>query len=100
MGHDSHVLCVTRSLRGAVLALLVAVTIGLASSICAPAPASAVSPMPDVPTPPPSPLVVFITPFTFGMHVIEAISEGIANAVEAIATPAPIAIPAPDTSNA
>jgi hypothetical protein len=100
MGHDSHVLCVTRSVRGAVLALLAAVTIGLASSISAPAPASAVSPMPDVPTPPPSPLVVFITPFTFGMHVIEAISEGIANAVEAIATPAPIAIPAPDTSNA
>jgi hypothetical protein len=99
MGHDSHVLCVARSVRGAVTALLVAVAIALGSSISAPAPASAVSPMTDVSTPPPSPLAVFVTPFTFGMHVIEAIAEGIANAVEALATPAPIAIPAPHTSS-
>ena len=36
--------------------------------------------------------------FTLGLHVIEAIAEGIANAVEMIATPAPIAIPAPQTN--
>jgi hypothetical protein len=32
------------------------------------------------------------------MHVIDAIAEGIANAVEMIATPPPITIPAPETS--
>ena len=42
-------------------------------------------------------LTVMITPLTLGMHVIEAIAEGIANAVELIATPPPIAIPAPQT---
>jgi hypothetical protein len=31
------------------------------------------------------------------MHVIEAIAEGIADAVEEIATPPPVAIPAPHT---
>jgi hypothetical protein len=41
---------------------------------------------------------VLVTPFAVGMHVIEAIAEGIANAVEMIATPDPIAITAPDTS--
>ena len=82
------------------MALVAAVAIGLASSISAPAPASAttVSAMTDVYTPPPSPLTVLITPFTVGLHVIEAIAEGIANAVEMIATPAPIAIPAPQTN--
>jgi hypothetical protein len=40
---------------------------------------------------------VLTTPFTFGMHVIEAIAEGLANAVEMIATPAPITVPAPRT---
>jgi 4-hydroxybenzoate polyprenyltransferase len=79
------------------MAFVAAVVIGLASSISAPAAASAVSPMRDVSTPP-SPLVVFITPFTVGMHVIEALAEGIANAVEMIATPPPIAIPAPEAS--
>ena len=53
--------------------------------------------MTDAYTPPPSPLTVMITPLTLGMHVIEAIAEGIANAVELIATPPPIAIPAPQT---
>lgn len=98
MGHDSHVLRVTQSLRGAVMAFVAAVTIGLASSISAAPPASAVSPMTDAHTQPPSPLIVLVTPFAVGMHVIEAIAEGIANAVEMIATPDPIAIPAPDTS--
>jgi hypothetical protein len=32
------------------------------------------------------------------LHVIEAIAAGIANAVEMIATPAPITIPAPRAS--
>jgi hypothetical protein len=97
LGHDSHVLRVTPSHRGAVMAFFAAATIGLASSICAPAPASAVSPMTDAHTQP-SPLTVLVTPFAVGLHVIEAIAEGIANAVEMIATPDPIAIPAPDTS--
>ena len=82
------------------MALVAALTIGLASSVSAPAPASAttVSAMTEAYTHPPSPLSVIVTPFTVGMHVIEAIAEGIANAVEMIATPAPIAIPAPQTS--
>jgi hypothetical protein len=65
------------------------------------APASATttaSAMMDAYTPPPSPLIAFITPLTVGMHVIDAIAEGIANAVEMIATPPPIAIPAPHIS--
>lgn len=96
MGHDSHV---TRSLGCAVMVSAAAVTLGLSSSFSAPAPASAttVSAMTDAYTPPPSPLTVMITPLTLGLHVIEAIAEGIANAVELIATPPPIAIPAPQT---
>jgi hypothetical protein len=43
-------------------------------------------------------VVAFITPLTIGLHVIDAIAEGIANAVELIAMPPPIAIPAPRTS--
>jgi 4-hydroxybenzoate polyprenyltransferase len=82
------------------MALVAAVILGLASSISAPAPASAttVSAMTDAYSPPPSPLTVLVTPLTLGMHVIEAIAEGIANAVELIATPPPIAIPAPQTT--
>ena len=49
-------------------------------------------------TQPPSPLTVMMTPLTVGVHVIEAIAEGIANVVEFMATPEPIAIPAPQTS--
>jgi hypothetical protein len=102
--HDSRVLRVTRSPGGAVLALAVALVaalaIGLASSISSPACASAttVSAMTDTYSSPPSPLAVLVTPFSIGMHVIDAIAEGIANVVELIATPAPIAIPAPHTS--
>jgi hypothetical protein len=90
---------VIRLVGCAVMALVAALTFGLASSVSAPAPASAttVSAMTDAYTPPPSPLTVMITPLTLGMHVIEAIAEGIANAVELIATPPPIAIPAPQT---
>ena len=85
-----------RSFGCAVLALVAAATIGLS----APAPASAMTfvAMTDVQTPPPSPLTVLVTPFTAALHVIEAIAEGIANAVEMIATPAPIAIPAPQAN--
>jgi hypothetical protein len=81
------------------MALVAALTIGLASSVAAPAPASAttVAAMTDTYTAPPSPLSVFVTPFKVGMQVIDAIAEGLANAVEMIATPAPITIPAPHT---
>jgi starvation-inducible outer membrane lipoprotein len=94
------VIRVIRSVGCAVMALVVALTIGLASSVTAPAPASAttVSAMTDVSTPRPSPLIVLTTPFRFGLHVIEAVAEGIANAVEMIATPAPITVPALQTS--
>jgi hypothetical protein len=80
---------------------LVAVpSIGLASSISVATPASATtaSAMTHSYTPPPSPLTVMMTPLTIGVHVIETIAEGIADAVEFIATPAPIAIPAPRLS--
>jgi len=99
MRHDSRVR-VIRSLGGAAMALIAALSIGLASTISAAAPASATtaSAMTHAYTPPPSPLTVMMTPLTVGVHVIEAIAEGIANAVEFIATPAPIAIPAPHIS--
>jgi hypothetical protein len=91
---------VIRSIGSALMALVAALTIGLASSVSAPAPASAttVAAMTDVYRQPPSPLIVFMTPLTIGMHVIEAIAEGIADAVEMIATPPPITIPALQTS--
>jgi hypothetical protein len=79
------------------MALIAAVAIGLASSIswAAPASATTASAMTDAYTPPPSPLTVMFTPLTIGVHVIDAIAQGIADAVEFIATPPPIAIPAP-----
>jgi hypothetical protein len=91
---------VIRSLGSAVISLIAAVALGLGSSICATAPASATTPsaMTHAYTPPPSPLTVMMTPLTVGVHVIEAIAEGIANVVEFMATPAPIAIPAPQAS--
>lgn len=88
MGHDSHV--VIRSVAGAVISLIAAVVIGL--SACPSASATNVT---DAYSPPPSPLTVLTTPFTFGMRVIETIAEGLANAVEMIASPAPITVPAP-----
>lgn len=74
--------------------------IALASAISSAPPASATTApaMTHEYTPPPSPLTVLMTPLTVGVHVIEAIAEGIANAVEFIATPEPIAIPAPRVS--
>ena len=80
-------------------ALIAVLAIGLASSISSAGPASATTPsaMTDAYRPPPSPLAVLITPLTVGVHLIEALAQGIANAVEYIATPAPIAIPAPHT---
>jgi hypothetical protein len=88
------VLRLIRSVGGAVTALIAVVAIELASSISSAAPASATTPsaMMDAYTPP---LTVLITPLTVGVHLIEALAQGIANAVEYIATPAPIAIPAP-----
>ena len=96
MRHDSHVR-VIRSVGTAVMAVVAVLSIGLVSTISAAAPASATtaSAMTHAYTPPPSPLTVMMTPLTVGVHVIEAIAEGIADAVEFIATPAPIAIPAP-----
>ncbi|GAC1644898.1 MAG: hypothetical protein NVS4B6_18130 [Mycobacterium sp.] len=100
MGHDSHVLRAIRSLGFAVVACVAAAVIGFGASMAAPVPASAntVSAMTDTNAPPPSPLSVISTPLRFGIHVIEAIAQGIANAVEMIATPPPIAIPAPHTT--
>ena len=91
---------VIRSLGCAVISLIAAAVLGLGSCISAAAPASATtaSEMTQAYTPPPTPLTVMMTPLTVGVHVIEAIAEGIANAVEFIATPAPIAIPAPHIS--
>ena len=84
---------VLRSAGCAVMAVVVAVVIGLS----APATASATT-VTNGYAPPPSPLSVLVTPFTMGMHVIEKIAEGIANAVELIATPDPISVPAPRTT--
>jgi hypothetical protein len=88
MRHDSHVLRAIRS-----VGLTAAVAIGLST----PATASATT-VTDGYAPPPSPLSVLATPFKVGMHVIEAIAEGLAEAVEALATPAPITVPAPHTA--
>jgi hypothetical protein len=89
---------VTRSVRVAVMTFIVAAAIGLASIIspAGPALASTAAGVIDVHTPRPS--LPFIHPLTVGLRVIDAIAEGIANAVEAIATPEPIAIPAPHTT--
>jgi 4-hydroxybenzoate polyprenyltransferase len=82
------------------MAMIAALAIGLASSVSAAAPASATtaSAMTHSYSPPPSPLTVMMTPLTVGVYVIEAIAERIADAVEFIATPAPITIPAPRTN--
>lgn len=79
-----------RSVGCAVVAMIAALAIGLST----PAPASATT-VTNGYHPPPSPLTVLVTPFTIGIHVIDAIAEGLANAVEMIATPAPITVPAP-----
>jgi len=83
-----------------VISLIAAVVLGLGLCICAAATASATtaSAMTQPYTPSPSPLTVMMTPLTVGLHVIEAIAGGIADAVEFIATPEPIAIPAPHIS--
>jgi F0F1-type ATP synthase membrane subunit c/vacuolar-type H+-ATPase subunit K len=91
---------VTRSVGSAVMALAAALTLCLGSSVSASAPASAttVAAMTDAYTQPPSPLAAIMTPLAVGMHLIEAVAAGLADAVEMLATPAPIAIPAPQTS--
>jgi hypothetical protein len=83
------------------MALIAAIVFGLTVSLAVPASAATTttaSARTNVSTPPPSPLIGFITPFALGFHVIEVVAEGIANAVEFIATPPPIAIPAPHIS--
>jgi F0F1-type ATP synthase membrane subunit c/vacuolar-type H+-ATPase subunit K len=82
-----------------VTAAVAVLAIGL-TGVCSAAPASATtsSAMTDAHTRPPSPLAVLISPLTVGVHIIEALAQDIANAVEYIATPAPIEIPAPRTS--
>jgi hypothetical protein len=84
---------VIRSVGRAVMAMVAAVAIGLSTP-----PAASATTVTGGYTPPPSPLTVLVTPFTIGIHVIEAIAEGLANAVEMIATPAPITVPAPRTT--
>jgi hypothetical protein len=87
------VLRVIRSAGAAVTALVAAVVIGLSAS-----PAASATTVTGDYAPPPSPLTVLTTPFAMGIHLIETIAEGIANAVELIATPDPIVVPAPHTA--
>jgi len=94
MRHDSHVERVIRSVGCAVMALIAAVSIGLSTP-----PAASATTVTGGYTPPPSPLSVLVTPFTMGIHLIETIAAGLANAVEMIATPAPITVPAPHTAD-
>jgi hypothetical protein len=91
------VLRTTRSIGVAVLTLIAALAIGLGSSIstATPVSASTASAMTDVHTRPPIPLLPIINPMSVGLHVIDAIAEGIADVVEMVATPPTIAIPAP-----
>jgi hypothetical protein len=97
--HDSLVLRVFRSVGVAVASVIAAVVIGLASSVASCPEVSATTPeMTDAYKPPPMPLISFLNPVAVGMHVIEAVAEGIANVVELIGTPPPIAIPAPRTA--
>ncbi len=79
-------------------AAVAVLAIGLGSGVCSPASATTSVAMTDAHTRPPSPLAVLISPLTVGVHIIEALAQDIANAVEYIATPAPIEIPAPHTS--
>jgi hypothetical protein len=90
----------TRSVGVAVLALIaaLAITVGLSISSAAPVSASTASSVTDANSPTPMPLFPIISPLTVGMHFVDAIAGGIAHVVEVIATPAPIAIPAPHTA--
>jgi hypothetical protein len=76
------------------MALIAAVAIGLSTP-----PAASATTVTGGYNPPPSPLSVLVTPFTMGIHLIETIAAGLANAVEMIATPAPITVPAPHTAD-
>jgi hypothetical protein len=91
------VLHVTRSVRDAVLTFIAAAAIGLACAIssAAPAAASTAGEMTDGQDPRPKPLIALIQPMSLGLRVIDAIAGGIASVVELVATPDPIAIPAP-----
>lgn len=91
---------VTRSVRVAVSTFVVAAVIALASGISSAAPASAstAAGVTGENTSVPSPLGVIVPPLIIGLYVIDTIAEGMARAVSLIATPAPIAIPAPDSA--
>jgi hypothetical protein len=95
--HDSLVLRVLRSLGLTVVSMIAAVAVGLASSVASCPHASASTVETDT-QPSPLPLISFFNPVAVGFHVIEAVAEGIANVVELIGTPPPIAIPAPRTA--
>jgi hypothetical protein len=92
---DSDVLRTTRSLRAAVLTLIAALAIALGSSISAAPPVSASTTTEVIDTRTPAPLLPIFNPVVIGLHLIDALAEGIADVVEFVGTPAPIAIPAP-----
>jgi hypothetical protein len=96
--HDSLVLRASRSVGVAVVSVIAAVVIGLASSVASCPHASASTAVTDT-QPSPLPLISFFNPVAVGFHVIEAVAEGIADVVEMIGTPPPIAIPAPHTTH-
>lgn len=99
MRHDSLVLRALRSLGVAAVSVVAALVIGLASSVASCPEVSATTPsISEAYKPPPVPLISILNPITVGVHLIEAVAEGIANVVEFVGTPAPIAIPAPHVS--
>lgn len=99
MRHDPLVLRVLRSLGVAVASVIAAVAIGLASSVASCPQVSATTPaMTEAYKPPPMPLISIINPVAIGVHLIEAVAEGIANVVELVGTRPAIAIPAPHTT--
>ncbi|MGX9788128.1 hypothetical protein [Mycobacterium sp. MMS18-G62] len=85
-----------RSLGVAVASMIAAVAVGLASSVAGCPQASASTAVSDT-QPSPLPLISFFNPVAVGIHVVEAIAEGIANVVEMVGTPPPVTIPAPHT---
>ncbi len=86
-----------RSLGIGVVSIIAAVAIGLMSSVVWCPEASASTVRTDTP-PSPLPLISIFNPVAVGIHVVEAIAEGIANVVEMVGTPPPITIPAPHTA--
>jgi hypothetical protein len=97
LGDDALVLRSGRSIGVAIVTMIAAVAIGLGMSVSSAAPASAstTSAVTDIHPPVPGPLFGFLNPLAAGYHVIDAIAQGLANIVEMVSTPPPIAIPAP-----